>query len=490
MKKNTAYTIGSLIILLICAFCFVVLPAFTGSGNAQQEIPAFGKYNGKEIKYTPDSDFANYVSQYGQIYQMYGQQLDSSTYFYIYNNAFNATVMQYAYTEAVEKSGYEIPQAAINRKLVTYFTDENGNYSSKLYKQADDSTKTELTKATRKTLVSARFYDDNFGAQSEYIGANKLYGLKTSTAELDFLTAYNSEKRGFDMAVFSMANYPDEEKVKYGKANSAKFNKYEMNVITVQDESTATKVAKRLANEEITFEDAISEYSTKSYSNTEGLLNSSYQYQIENMLENKEDLATITTLAKDNVSEIIETKNGYSIFKNIGEVTSPDFSSDATLNMVASYLRAYENSVIEDYYIAKAKDFTNKAMNGDFIEICDNTDGIEYVEIDPFALNYGNVSIANSLNTQANGLAGADTNENFLKTAFSMKMNEFSEPLVVNNNVLVLKYKIEASNSEFDSAISDDEIKGFDEDSAQAVTLNSDKLENNFMNVYFENMMR
>ena len=42
MKKNTAYTIGSLIVLLICAFCFVVLPAFTGSEGQQNKLPPFG----------------------------------------------------------------------------------------------------------------------------------------------------------------------------------------------------------------------------------------------------------------------------------------------------------------------------------------------------------------------------------------------------------------------------------------------------------------
>lgn len=490
MKKNTAYTLGSLVILLICAFCFVILPAFTGAGQKQQDIPAFGKYNGKEIKYTQDSDFANYVSQYGQIYQSYGQQLDQSTYFYIYNNAFNATVMQYSYEDAVSKSGYEIPQSAVNRKILPYFTDENGNYSSKLYRQTPDSTKEDLVKSTRKSLVSSRFYDDNFGSLNETIGSNGLYGLKTTSAELDFLVSYNKEKRGFNLATFNMNNYPEEEKVKYGKANSEKFNKYDMSVITVEDKATAEKVAKRLAANEITFEDAVSEYSTKSYSNTEGKVNSSYQYQIENNLANPADLAVVTSLAKDAVSAPIETKSGYSIFKNDGSVTAPDFTDSSVLNMVTSYIRSYENSVIEDYFIAKAKDFTVAAAKTDFVEVCDADDNIEYTEITPFALNYGNVNIASTLTTQAAALSEADKNENFLKKAFTMKMNEISEPMVLNNYVAVIQYTIEASNSEYDAAINAGELRSIDEDSAQAVTLASDKLENNFVSVYLDTMMR
>jgi len=490
MKKNTAYTLGSLVILLICAFCFVILPAFTGAGSKQQETPAFGKYNGKEIKYTQDSDFANYVSQYGQLYQAYGQQLDTSTYFYIYNNAFNATVMQYAYEEAVEKTGYEIPQSAINRKLIPYFTDENGNYSSKLYKQTADSTKAELAASVKKSLVSTRFYDDNFGSTSDLVGADGLFGLKTSSKELDFLTAYNSEKRGFNLASFNMNNYPESEKAAYGKANAAKFNKYDMSVITVEDKATAEKVAKRLAANEITFEDAVSEYSNKTYSNTEGKLSSTYQYQIENMLANPADLNTVINNAKDSVTSPVETKTGYSLFKNNGTKTEPDFNDQNVLNYIGSYIRQYESSIIEDYYIAKAKDFTAAAMKGDFVEVCDSDDEIDYVEVTPFALNYGNVSIASTLTTQATALVDADQNENFLKTVFTMKMNEYTEPMVLNGYVVVLQYTTEATNSEYDSAISADELSGFDEDSAQAVTLASDKLENNFMSVYLENMMR
>ena len=114
MKKNTAYTIGSLIVLLICAFCFVILPAFTGSDAQQETLPAFGKFKGKEIKYEQGTDYYNYVSQYGQMYQNYGRQIDSSTYYYIFSYAFNATVQKMFYEDAVKSSGYIAPKSKIN----------------------------------------------------------------------------------------------------------------------------------------------------------------------------------------------------------------------------------------------------------------------------------------------------------------------------------------------------------------------------------------
>lgn len=490
MKKNTAYTIGSLIILLICAFCFVILPAFTGTETKNpNEIPPFGKYNGKEIKYEQGSDFTTFVQQYGQMYQQYGQQLDTSTYYYIFSNAFNATIMQYAYTDAVKKSGYEVPQNAINREILPYFTDENGNYSSKMYRSAPEATKQELNDSFKKSLTASRFFDDNFGSTNSFIGPNALYGLKTSSAELNFLKNYDNNKRGFNMAVFNLSNYPKEEKIAFGKENAAKFNKYDISAITVSDKSTADKVLSRINKNEITFEDAISEYSTKSYSDTEGKLTSSYQYQIENMLEDASELSTVIGLGKDAVSSVIKTKSGYTIFKNNGDMVAPDFTSDSIVNLISSYLNAYESTRIEDYFTAKAKDFTVEAMKGDFENACLSNDA-EFVEIDPFPLNYGNVSLLGTLNTSSAGLSGADTNEAFLKKAFSMKLNEMSDPLVMNHSVVVIQYTIEVPASEIETSISGDELSGYDENSAQTAVLSSDKLENNFSNVYFEYMMR
>lgn len=487
MKKNSAYTIGSLIILLICAFVFVILPAFTGNAGNQEKIPAFGKYDGKEIRYEQGSDFSDFVSQYGQMFQSYGQQIDSSTYYYVFNYAFNATVTRMAYTNAVKKSGYVVPEEAINRQMRPYFNDENGNYSSKIYKQTPEATVADLRENVEDSLISSRFYDDHFASETEFFDSFALYGIKHSNAELDFLADYASNRRGFDMAIFPLSNYPESEKLAYANANADKFNKYDFSVITVSDKSTANTIAKRLNNEEITFEDAVSEYSEKNYSNTEGKLTYKYQYQIENMLANKEDLETITAAGFGDVTPIIETANGYSIFKCDATVVKADFTNPDTVSAVSSYISTYESGMIEDYFSAKAKDFASAAKNSSFAKACSQFN-VENVTIKPFPMNYGSVSIVDSVDTSLNGLANADTNENFLKTAFGLKLNEISAPIVMNNSVIVLQYTVEDKVEGYDSAILTD-LQKYDESTAQDAILNSPKLENNFMSVYFDYFM-
>ena len=54
--KRGFYTIGSLIILLIAAFIFVLVPIFSG-GRTGTRLPPFGSYDGTEIRYEQSSDY-------------------------------------------------------------------------------------------------------------------------------------------------------------------------------------------------------------------------------------------------------------------------------------------------------------------------------------------------------------------------------------------------------------------------------------------------
>lgn len=486
MKKNTLYTVGSLVVLLICAFCFVVLPAFTGQSQRQSDAPTFGKYNKKAIRYEQGSDFANFVSQYGQMFQN-GRQLDSSAYYYIFSYAFDSTVTKYAYIDAVKKSGYEVPDQAITRQMIPYFYDETGKYSSKLYKQTPESAIAELRTGIQDELTTSRFYDDNFGSDSEQVGTTALYGLKESDAERDFIRNYGKDRRGFNIAAFSLSDYPEEEKMRFAKENTARFTKYDLSLITVSDKSTAETIAKRLANNEITFADAVSEYSTKNFTNTEGKITSPYQYQIENIIVSKDDIAVISGLALDAVSPVIETIYGYTLFKADGAPEKADLDSDEIKTTVSSYITNYERTRVEDYFKAMATDFTTAALKSDFDSACAAFE-VEDRQIEPFPLNFGSVDICASVNTSLPGLSNADSNENFLRTAFSLQMNEYSEPIVMNDNIIVLQFTTSTTVDE-DSPYSDSSLKSYDETAAQNFILSSDKLENNFSQVYFSNYL-
>ena len=127
--KKSFYTVGSLVILLIAAFVFVLVPVLAGR-NPGANIPAFGKYEGTEIRYG-DSDFDNYLSNYAEYYKQQGYDY-SKSYYSLFRYAFNATVIDLAATKEVQKSGYTVPQSEVNRALMPYFLDENGKFNSEI----------------------------------------------------------------------------------------------------------------------------------------------------------------------------------------------------------------------------------------------------------------------------------------------------------------------------------------------------------------------
>jgi hypothetical protein len=487
MKKGF-YTIGSLIILLISAIVFVLLPAMLGRGD-QNKLPPFGKYDGKEIRYEQGSTFANYVSRYADMVKNQGQEVDNQSYYYIFNYAFNATVQKMAYTAAVKKSGWKVPQSAINRAMLPYFSDENGKYSPKLYKQTPASSIEQMQDEFTDSLTTSRYTDDMFGSY-ETVGKESLYGLKSSAAEKAFLRDYGKTKRSFSMAAFAMNKYPDSEKTAYGEANASKFVKYDMSVITCEDKSKAQSVAKRLANGEIKFADAVGEYSKKTYSNENGKLTSAYSYQLEKIIKNADDVKTVEGLAKDATSAVIETNEGFSLFHADGAAVQPDFTNASVIRDVYNYLNTYEAGHIEDYFTNMARDFAAAAASDGFDKACKKFD-VEKKDLAAFPLNYGSVTVANSVETDIDGLSGADTNENFLKTAFTLKQDEISSPIVNGKNVIVLQLVSETTEpvTTEDSALKS-EVTGYDQSSASAVLMNSPKLKNDLTKVFFNDFMK
>ncbi len=488
--KRSVYTIGSLVILLIAAFIFVLVPIFAG-GTKKTMYPPFGKYDGVEISYEPGSDFERNVANYADNFKNRNGAMDNQTMYSIYYYAFNSTVMQMAFKKAVSKTGYIVPDTLVNRAMMPYFSDEKGNYSSKLYKLADPEKVAELRKDFEASFFNQRFYDDNFGSNSDSIGEQNLYGLKTAKAELEFIQNMNKNQRSFNMASFDMKNYPDTEKAAYGKANSEKFNTYNLSVITVSDKSKAESIAKKISNNEITFEDAVKEYSQKSYSSDSGLMTSKYNYQLVKIIEDEDAMKAITALKEDEVGAPVKTSVGYSIFKANEAVKTPNFNDAAMLKTVNNYLTSYEFSHIENYFTETAKAFASVASKKGFNAACTQYN-VKKVTIPAFPLNYGSESLFDKLDTSLEGLSGANTNENFLKAAFTLKDGEISEPITNNRNLLVLQL-ISSNNKPSNEVPADalaDELSSVNQMSAQNAVLSSPKIVNNVADVVYNHILK
>lgn len=479
--KKILISIGSIFILVLAALSFVFIPAMVQSGG--DELPPFGYYYGKPIKYTQGSYFAAMVNYY---YESLGNvdQINIEDEYRIFNNAFNDTVMNMAYTRAVDKTGYIVPDSAIERDLKTYFM-QDGVFSQKAFNSVSDNQKLDMWNAIEEALFASRYTDDVFGSQTDVMGDYSMYGLKSSSKETDFIKEMGQNQRAFEYVTFETSKYPQEQAIAWAENNSELFTKYNLDVISVNDESTAKNLLNQIQGGQILFEDAVSEYSSNYYSGSDGVLTSSYNYQIKDIVKDEASLNAIISLQADTVSDVIETTSGYSIFKAKAEPTVANFEDPDTITVVTEYMLNYESGVVEAYFMVLASDFTNNASLSSF-EAASKTAGLEIKNIELAPLNYGNNPIIPTMNITGSYLPNLDTNESFLKEAFSLQIGQISKPIPLSGMVCVFKLT-EEEVVDVNTMMYMYYTNYFDKLSAASAVMTSDKLENNVMQVFLEN---
>lgn len=482
--KKILISAGSIIILVLAAISFIFIPAMVQSGGS--ELPPLGYYNKKPIEYKQGSYFTSLVQYYSE---QVGSDNMQSAYFDIFNTAFTGAVLNEAFTQAVDATGYIVPTSLVDRNMLPYFYDENGAYSKKIFNETPESTKIELYKSIENSLVYQRYTDDVFGSSSDTIGEYRMYGLKTPTAEEPFIQAMGENQRKFQVVSFNMDDYPAEQAAVWGKNNAELFTRYDLSVITLSDKTAADNLLKQLQNNEILFEDAVTELSRNYYSGTDGKLTNAYDYQINNIVTEEADLAAITALEQDALSGVIATSNGFSIFRGDGAAVAANFEDPVVLDAVRSYMKSYETGIIETYYLELAQDFWNQANTAGMAE-ASRQFGVTPTAVGPFPLNYGNSPLFASVSSSDVALTGAASNENFMKTAFSMQLGEMSSPMVLNNYVVMLMLTEETTvPAEENPVLFASYVNQFDQSAIQNAVMTSDKLQNDFLTVFFQYFM-
>lgn len=500
-NKKEKVNIKAVIILIISAIVF--LPAggyglfsfLADKKNSDNSKILFGKYNNKEIVWEYGSDFANNISYYYEFYTSYGFDVSSNQSGirdYIFQTAYEDSVKKIAYTEEVNNSKYTVPAKAINRVLMNNYLDSNGNFNERAFSAATATEVNQQRESIKEQLIVKRYEDDVLGLSTKFYGES-VYGIKTSSKELDFIASMGNEKHSFELAAFATTDFPVDEAVKYAAENPEKFTKFDLSAITVNTEDEAKTVLKQLKGNEVTFEDIASVKSLNLYSDALGKVTSTYRYNLENeVLADSADFAKIADLSIDSYSEIIKTQKPYStettytIFRCDGNAVAADFTDTNTQNIVKEYLRNNEAGYIENYYIEVAKNFINDVNTSSFQNACTNY-GVENTEVPAFPVNYGNSAFYQST-TAVNGLTSVYKNSNVLTQLFKLKLNEISEPIVMGSNIIVVK----CTGIQTDESESTDNypstIASNDSTAETSFITNSKKHENNFWAAYIKNV--
>ncbi|GAB1484071.1 hypothetical protein MASR2M78_28880 [Treponema sp.] len=241
------------------------------------------------------------------------------------------------------------------------------------------------------------------------------------------------------------------------------------------------------------FEDAAKTHSKDELADKGGDMGTKLAYEFSTEITDEAARATVLDLAKGDLSSVVKVPNGWAIFRS--EETSRDANAGDgnILAKARGYIASFERGRIEDYFIAEATAFVTKAQ-AEGMDKAATEEKLNKQSFGPLPLNFGDIELYRSITSfQKKELTGASTNENFLKEAFSTPIASYSKPLVLGDNVIVLKPTEERTAEESAVSVIDfyyPYIAGqYSERSVRNYFLQSDKLKDNFYATFIQTFM-
>jgi parvulin-like peptidyl-prolyl isomerase len=437
-KTRPALYIFSVVILVIVVVTFVGAPVV--SGTASQSSLAFGSYGNREITYAPGNYFAR---QYEAIAAQYDRNAGSDNLEdelrLLWRQAFNQTMLHAAIMREAQASGLSVSESAVDEMLAQDPRFQvDGAFSPERYRQTSSQERFSLRNYYRETLVHQKYLDD------------MLTGGQFSQGEIAFLKSMGGPERQFQGAALAFSDFPASEVVAYGEENRDLFRRANLSVITVRDQDEAERIRRQIEDRTSSFEELARAHSADRFAEQGGDAGWVYVYQLSRDFEEEAAVEEILSLETGEVSPVLETINGWVIYRLDDGPLEIDFETQEGVTTVRQYMNAFERGVIEDFLLAEMQSLRENAGTETFASAAEGI-GAEVFTTDFFPVNYGNLPYypqVSSPDTEV--LDDAAFRQSFLEEAFSIDEGDLSEPVVLRDSVVVLQL-LEEREAEEDS---------------------------------------
>jgi parvulin-like peptidyl-prolyl isomerase len=435
--KNPFIYAGTVVFLVVVIVAFVFFPTSTGASGGG--TLTFGSFAGKPISYTQGSYMVREVQAISEANPSsddseLGNQMRN---YQIYRQAFELAAVHEGILDAVRTAGLVIPDQIIDRKILTLGQfQENGAFSTRLYRQMGTSQRLDLRTQLKDDILVQTY-------------ANPVYNIKPSSKELEFLGSMAKDTRTVEYALFPLSSFPDSEVLSWAQSNSTLFKRLKLSRITMAKESELKALRAKIEGG-LAFADAAKKSSTDSWATQGGDMGLRFFHELQDELSVKTDADAVSALQKSGLSSVLKTSSGaFALYKLEDAAKPADFADPAVLADARSRIMGIEHAKAEDWALAKAKAFA--ALPAADFAANARRESVEVKSVGPFSLDYGNLTLnlygqSAPLFTPiptsgAPELASASRSEKFLTAAFGLAPGAVSEPLILGENVLVLKVK-------------------------------------------------
>lgn len=426
----------SVVVLVVVVVTFVLAgpggPLSRGGAGGYGSL-VFGSYDGHDITYYPGSYFAQQVEAIAN--QNKGSQDPEATRQAVWYQAFLATAQHVAMLVQAGTAGVVVTDDAVDRALLTYpgYLDENGKFSEARYNAASTSDKASTRKLTRENQIQNIFLSDVAG------------GIKQGSKESQFVTDMAKAERSFSFVSWPFTSFPTEEVRKYGEANKSRFVKIKLSRILVKSsESDAQQIRRKITDKTSTFDELAKTYSKDAFADKGGDMGWRYAYDLEADFEAKDTAQKVLALKSGEVSDVLKGSFGWMVYRCDSDAVEADFSNPAVLDDVRKYLTTYEKGKIEDYFSGQAAQLQRRAET-ESLEAAARQAGVTLATLQPFPINLSSVFSFAPLKAVPDTATptSAQYSEDFFFRAFSLGKDQVSAPIILDDQVLLLKLKSE-----------------------------------------------
>jgi hypothetical protein len=270
--------------------------------------------------------------------------------------------------------------------------------------------------------------------------------------------------------------------------------------ITSSSEREARQILDSVKSGRTSFEDAARNQSVDRYKDQGGDTGLKMAYEMYSDIPDEAERNSVLTLGSGDYSELVTTpsfdgnaSSNWAFYRAEANPYNADFSQQENLDKARSYMGTQAGGRIEDWLVARAEEFIAIAKENGFEEAAAESE-LEVQQFGPLNLNYGNVSLFNTLSNE--GLQAAVSNENFWKIAFTTPLNTPSAPFTVGTDVIVIEASSETIKDDADKSYTSDFYAGgywmynaVDSD-LRTVVFGSGKFVNNFESTYMGIMLQ
>jgi peptidyl-prolyl cis-trans isomerase D len=418
----------SVVLLIVIVVTFIGGPALSRSGGGGRIV--FGYYKDKPIEFVPGNYFARRVNDIADRMREGTQDNSNIRMIDVWRAAFDQTLEHVAVLDLMENSGVWVSDDKVNGALIKsgpYMVD--GKFSVERFNSTSKVDQMRNMQLYRELLTVNQFYTD------------VLQGLRESPLEMQFLTEMLDEQRRFSLVSFPFSDFPEDQVTKYAEENRERFRRIKLSRILIKSsEREADEIRAKLVDRTGSFAELAREHSTDIYADKGGDMGWRYYYDLEADFEDTAPVETIFQLQETEISPVLESRFGWVIFRCDSPALEPDFDVEETRQVVRNYLMRYEKGIVEDYTLSVAEAFHERVGDVGFLGAtleANYTVGMT----DYFPINFQSyyyLTPVRSITDQID-ISSAAFSEEFFIRAFSLGQGEVSSPILLDDQVVVLR---------------------------------------------------